>query len=59
MTLCLVDGELIEGEVKVKVSPNLHLFDNYEGTAATGCSKTFDTKMKRKQGSPNYVDLFL
>ena len=57
MTLCLVDGELIEGEVKV--SPNLHLFDNYEGTAATGCSKTFDTKMKRKLGSPNYEDLFL
>ena len=31
----------------------------YEGTAATGCSKTFDTKMKRKLGSPNYEDLFL
>ena len=37
----------------------LHLFDNFEGTAATGCSKTFDTKMKRKLGSPNYEDLFL
>ena len=32
---------------------------DYEGTAATGCSKTFDTKMKRKLGSPDYEDLFL
>ena len=49
--------ELIVGEGISKSV--LHLFDNFEGTAATGCSKTFDTKMKRKLGSPNYEDLFL